>query len=132
MESVKLGNNTFLVKPPWHPVRFRLHTAMTEADENQDVFAALCAILGACVPMIDGRSEEEQRRHIRTDPIDYGERVMNILLEQGHEIQKVSEIAVDVAKHVFGLAPTDQEVDDAVDFTKPKVASSTTSTSVRG
>tara|TARA_R110002012_G_scaffold259607_2_gene441239 strand:+ start:120 stop:518 length:399 start_codon:yes stop_codon:yes gene_type:complete len=125
MKDINIGGTRYAIKAPWHPIRHRLHAAMQSGQDGQDVFAALCACLGASIPMIDGRPEDRQRAAIRANVVDYGEHVMNLLMDRGVEVQEISEKATEVAKHVFGLAPSDEEVEEAANFSEARAAKST-------
>ena len=118
MNSVQIGGRVFLARAPWHPIRIRLHQAISSSEDGTDAFAALCAVIGICCPSIDGRSDREQRSHLRESVIDYGECVMNKLLEAGATLDEISAVATKVATDMFDATPTDDEVDEAVDFSQ--------------
>tara|TARA_R110002020_G_C16267527_1_gene770892 strand:+ start:351 stop:563 length:213 start_codon:yes stop_codon:yes gene_type:complete len=59
-----------------------------------------------------------QRDHLRRDAIDYGEGVMDRLMEKGASLEEMSSVGIALATEVFDATPTDEEVEEAVDFTQ--------------
>ena len=129
MESVEIAGTSHAVKPPIHPIRYRLHQGLTDSGGSHDTFAALCAVLGACCGSILGLTPVEVRDAVRGNIVDFGELVMDALIESGATMDEVSQAALAVSRFLFGLAPTDGEIDEAANFTKEKKGVSTTSTS---
>ena len=119
MDQITLGGNTFQPVAPWHPLRIRLHSSLTSTGgDGTDSFAVICAVIGACVPEIDGRPAHMQREHIRKDAVDYGEGVMNRLMEKGVTLEEMSGVGIALATKVFDATPTDEEVEETVDFSQ--------------
>lgn len=125
MDSVVLNGETHKVRLPLHPIRFRLHTAFSNADGGYDGLAVCCAVLGACCPSVLGVPEVEQRASLRNNVIDFGERVLDRLVERGSSAEEVSGIAQKMVMFCFGLTPTDQEVESHADFTVAQAEVST-------
>jgi|TARA_R110000744_G_scaffold187259_9_gene306694 hypothetical protein len=59
-----------------------------------------------------------QREHIRKDAVDYGEGVMNRLMEKGVTLEEMSGVGIALATKVFDATPTDEEVEETVDFSQ--------------
>ena len=119
MDSITLGGQTYQPVAPWHPLRIRLHSALTSTSgDGTDSFAVICAVIGACVTEIDGCPTHMQREHLRRDAIDYGEGVMDRLMEKGVSLEEMSSVGIALATKVFDATPTDEEVEEAVDFTQ--------------
>ena len=125
MDSVVLNGVTHAVKLPLHPIRYRLNTAFSTATEGFDGLAVCCAVLGACCPTILSQGVVEQRAMLRTSVIDFGEQVLDRLVETGSEADEIAEISQQLVRLVFGLTPSDQEVESHADFTKDQVEAST-------
>ena len=125
MDSVELNGVTHVVKLPLHPIRYRLHSAFGQAEEGYDGLAVCCAVLGACCPTILGTPELEQRALLRTNVIDFGEQVLDRLVEGGCTPDTIASVSQSLVRIVFGMTPTDEEVESHVDFTEDRVEAST-------
>lgn len=129
-KTIDIAGASYPVALPLHPIRFRLHEAIVSADTGYDSLAALCAALGACCPSILSDTPGAQRRALREDVTDYGERVLDHLMTAGATAEQISTAATTATREMLGATPSDDEVEEAVDFTEGRGEISTSHTSV--
>ena len=130
MDPITLGGQTHQCSPPIHPIRYRLHRVLASTDDATDTFAILCAVLGVCCPSITGMTAVQARDAVRQNAVDFGEVVMDAALSNGVSMNDLSDAALACSKEVFGLAPSEEEIESSVNFTEDQTGDSTNSTSV--
>jgi hypothetical protein len=124
-KTIDIAGASYPVALPLHPIRFRLHEAIVSASTGYDSLAALCAALGACCPSILSDTPGAQRRALREDVTDYGERVLDHLMTAGATAEEISTAATEATRQMLGATPSDEEVEEAVGFTGGRGETST-------
>jgi len=115
------------------PIRLRLRTAYVEAEGSSDDLVAVCgAVLGQALPDLLEESPSVQRRALRADVIDYGERVVSALLDRGVSLAQVIQVASSVLLEALEQIPKDNEIEEAAGNSEARAETSTGSSSVSG
>ena len=89
-ETLDLGGTTYAVRAPLVPIRLRLREAFLAAGEGVDMLAISGAsVAAACPDLLPDLTAADQRKQIRTDLIDYGERAVDALVCSGVPVDAV-------------------------------------------
>jgi hypothetical protein len=115
------------------PIRLRLQTAYVAAEGSSDDLVAVCgAVLGQALPDILGESPSAQRRALRADVVDYGERVVDALVGRRVTAAEIFEVGSTMLLEALRQIPQDDEIEEAAGNSPARAETSTASTSVSG
>lgn len=132
-EPIRLGGTDRRSSVLLIPIRLRLRTAYVAAEGSSDDLIAVCgAVLGQALPDTLGESPSVQRRALRADAVDYGERVVDALLGQGVKVPEIIEVGSSVLLEALRQLPKDDEIEDAAGNSQARAETSTESSSVSG
>lgn len=132
-ETLDLGGTTYTVRPPLVPTRLRLREAFLAAGEGVDLLAVSGAsVAAACPDLLPDLTAADQRKQIRTDLIDYGERAVDALVCSGVPVDAVLREGTALLLESLDDLPSDEEIEDEVENTQARAGNSTPSMSVSG
>ena len=132
-DPITLGGTDYRPAVILIPIRLRLRSAYVDAEGSSDDLVAVCgAVLGQALPDTLGESPRAQRRALRADVVDYGERVVDALLGRGVKVPEIIEHGSRVLLDVLQQMPKDDEIEEAAGNTEARAETSTASTSVSG
>lgn len=132
-EPIRLGGTDRRPSVLLIPIRLRLRAAYVAAEGSSDDLIAVCgAVLGQALPDTLGESPSVQRRALRADAVDYGERVVDALLGQGVKVPEIIEVGSSVLLEALRQLPKDDEIEEAAGNSPARAETFTGSTSVSG
>jgi len=115
------------------PIRLRLRSAYVDAEGSSEALIAVCgAVLGQALPDTLGESPSAQRRALRADVIDYGERVVDALLGRGVKVPEIIQTGSRVLLDALQQIPKDDEIEESAGNSPARAETSTGSISASG
>lgn len=120
-------------RPIFVPTRFRLRDAYVQADGSSEKLLAVCgAVLAAAHPSLLPESPYEQRKALRADLVEYGERAADVLISGGLPMLDVMKRGSSVLLASLESLPKDEEIEEAQNFSEARTeADCTLSTSAQ-
>jgi hypothetical protein len=131
-ETLDLGGTTYSVRAPLVPIRLRLREAFLQAEGVDMLAISGASIAAACPLVLPDLTAADQRRQIRTDLIDFGERAVDVLVGSGAAVEAVLREGSALLIESLDDLPSDEEIEDEVGNTQARAGDSTPSTSVSG
>ena len=132
-DPITLGGTDYRPAVILIPIRLRLRSAYVDAEGSSDDLVAVCgAVLGQALPDTLGESPSAQRRALRADVVDYGERVVSALLDRGVSLAQIIQVASSVLLEALEQIPKDNEIEEAAGNSEARAETFTDSSSVSG
>ena len=110
--TLKIGKLSLDLRIPLIPIRLRLQERIADADPS-DILAIAGATIAACAPALMDGTAADDRREIRSDPIDFGERVIDHLVNNGARIEDVVREGSALLLESLRDLPTDQDLEES-------------------
>lgn len=111
------------------PTRYRLRAAFVKSEESaEDLLAIAGLVLGLAIDGLMPEPPREQRKLIRSEPIEYGERCADRIMQDGATAYEVIEAGTEHLLASLREMPSNEELEEARDFIEatkePSIASS--------
>jgi|DEB0MinimDraft_10_1074344.scaffolds.fasta_scaffold02649_4 hypothetical protein len=132
-DPITLGGTDYRPAVILIPIRLRLRSAYVDAEGSSEALIAVCgAVLGQALPDTLGESPSAQRRALRADVIDYGERVVDALLGRGVKVPEIIQTGSRVLLDALQQIPKDDEIEESAGNSPARAETSTGSISASG
>ena len=132
-DPITLGGTDYRPAVILIPIRLRLRSAYVDAEGSSEALIAVCgAVLGQALPDTLGESPSAQRRALRADVIDYGERVVDALLSRGVKVPEIIQTGSRVLLDALQQIPKDDEIEESAGNSPARAETSTGSISASG
>ena len=117
-------------QPLFVPVRLELreHFVQSEGDHTRLMLVGASA-LALSHPTILGRPKVDQRRELRADLVAYGEEALHALVTGGMSLRRVVEEGSQCLLASLRELPTDEEIEEAQDFSEARTEEDCTNSS---
>jgi len=117
-------------EPLFVPVRLELRDHFMEAEgDHSRLMLVSAACLALSHPTVLDRPSGDQRRELRADLVAYGEEALHVLVMGGMSLKRVLEEGSQCLLDSLRELPSDEEIEEAQDFSEARTEEDFTSSS---
>jgi hypothetical protein len=117
-------------EPLFVPVRLELRDHFMEAEgDHSRLMLVSAACLALSHPTVLDRPNGDQRRELRADLVAYGEEALHVLVMGGMSLKRVLEEGSQCLLDSLRELPSDEEIEEAQDFSEARTEEDFTSSS---